>query len=162
LEVAKKCDFQTKNDIMENMKYFELLLISKEALKNKIPVKIDPNNVKNCPEALNLRKDLDQLEILKEKAMQVINSIFNALNEDNIVPQMISVLQKKTTEKTIIDNAKSKFESMFKELESISEEIKILKLGIKTKNEVFIRAKQANKTNEENDKVLISIKILVL
>lgn len=153
LEIAKKCDAQVKEGIIENMKYFELLSLSKQSLSNKIPVKTDPNAIKNCEEALALRKDLDAMDALKDKCMEVINRIFQTLNEDNIIPQFIKVLQKKATEKQVLSDSKPKYDAMFKELESISEEIKVLKLSIVAKNEVFIRVKQSNfKTNDENEK----------
>jgi hypothetical protein len=153
LEIAKNCDAQIKSGIMDNMKYFELLSLSKTSLANKIPVKTDPNSIRNCEEALALRKDLDSLDVLKDKCMEVINKIFQTLNEDNIIPQFIKVLQKKTTEKTILSDNKPKYDQMFKELESISEEIKILKLSIIAKNEVFLRVKQSSfKTSDENEK----------
>jgi len=153
LEIAKNCDGQIKLDIMDHMKFFELLGLSKSSLSNKIPKKTDVNAIKNCDEALSLRKDLDTMDVLKEKCMEVINRIFQSLNEDNMVPQFIKVLQKKSTEKQILGDNKPKYEAMFKELEVLSEEIKILKLSITAKNEVFLRVKQNNfKTCDENEK----------
>lgn len=154
LEIAKKCDADTKIKVLENMKIYDLLSLSKDQLKNKIPVKIDPTAIKNCEEAQALRKDLDILEELREKCMDVINKIFQTLNEDNIIPQFIQVLQKKTTEKTVFADNKPKYESMFKELEAIGEEIKVRKLSIKAKNEVFIRAKEKFKPDTQNEQVI--------
>ncbi len=150
---AKNADGSIKTGIMDNMKYFELLGLSKNVLSNKIPVKTDPNAIKNCEEANSLRKDLDALDTLKEKIMEVISKIFQILNEDNIIPQFIQVLQKKTTEKTILNENKPKYDAMFKDLETLSDEVKNLKLSITAKNEVFLRVKASTfKTNEENEK----------
>lgn len=86
---------------MDVMKNFEFLGLSRENLKNKIPVKTDSNALKNSEEAISLRKDLDELDVLKEKIMAIINQIFQTLNEDNVIPQFIGVLQGKTTEKAV-------------------------------------------------------------
>ena len=153
LEIAKNCDGNIKIGIMDTMKFFEMLGLSKNVLSNKIPVKTDPNAIKNCEEANGLRKDLDVLDGIKEKIMEIINKIFQTLNEDNIIPQFIQVLQKKTTEKSILSENKPKYDAMFKDLENLSEEVKTLKLSITAKNEVFLRVKASSfKTSEENEK----------
>ena len=112
LDIAKNCDGQIKVGVMDVMKNFELLGMSKTALGNKIPVKTDINAIKNCEEAAALRKDLDTMDGLKEKCMEWVNKIFQTLNEDNIIPQFIKVLQKKTTEKSILADNKPKYEAM--------------------------------------------------
>jgi hypothetical protein len=86
---------------MDCIKTFEILLCSRELLKNKIPVKNDESALKSCEEAVDLRKDLDELESIKEKIAQIIEDIFQTLNEDNVVPQYILVLQKKMTDKSV-------------------------------------------------------------
>ena len=86
---------------MECIKTFDILLNSRENLKNKIPVKNDESALKTCEEAVDLRKDLDELEGIKEKIAQIIEDIFQTLNEDNVVPQYILVIQKKITEKNV-------------------------------------------------------------
>jgi hypothetical protein len=150
---AKNADGSIKTGIMDSMKFFELLGLSKNILSGKIPVKTDPNAIKNCEEANALRKELDNMESLKEKIMEVINKIFQNLNEDNIIPQFIQVLQKKTTEKAILNENKPKYDAMFKDLETLSEQVKTLKLSITAKNEVFLRVKASTfKTNEDNEK----------
>lgn len=86
---------------MDNMKLFELLGLSRDALNKKVPSKSDAGALKSSEEAVSLRKDLDELESLKEKCMANIEKIFQILNEDNVIPQFIKVLQKKTTEKAV-------------------------------------------------------------
>jgi programmed cell death 6-interacting protein len=155
LEVARKCDSNTKAQIMENMKYYEYLGMSKDALKNKIPVKVDASSVKDCQEAKSLRADLDNLDNIKEKLMEVINKIFQSLNEDNVIPQFIQVLQGKTTEKNVFNENKSKYDEIFKELEFVSNEVKEMKKSIIAKNEAFTKVKTASfKTPPENEKFL--------
>lgn len=87
---------------MDSLKSFELLTLSRDSLKNRIPVKNDASALKNCEEAVNLHKDLDEIESLKEKIVSIIEDVFNTLNEDSVIPQFIQVLQKKTTEKNVI------------------------------------------------------------
>lgn len=87
--------------IIENFKCFEILTLPKQSLQNKIPVKSDLSKLKNSEEAVALRKDIDTLESLKEKCMEIIDKIFQLLNDDNIIPQFLRVLQKKTTEKAV-------------------------------------------------------------
>jgi ALIX V-shaped domain binding to HIV len=101
LEIAKNCDGQIKQQILDCIKSFELLVLSRDSLKNKIPVKCDASELKNSEAAVNLRKDLDELEALKEKIVYIIEEVFNTLNDDNVIPQFLQVLQKKTTEKNV-------------------------------------------------------------
>jgi len=101
LKIAKNCDAGIKESIVENIRFFELLNLPKPSLENKIPVKSDDSKLKNSEEALTLRKGLDTLEGLKDKCMETIDRIFQMLNEDNIIPEFIRVLQKKTTEKAV-------------------------------------------------------------
>lgn len=101
MKIAKNCDAGIKESIVENIRFFELLNLPKPSLENKIPVKSDDSKLKNSEEALTLRKGLDTLEGLKDKCMETIDRIFQMLNEDNIIPEFIRVLQKKTTEKAV-------------------------------------------------------------
>ena len=141
LSQAHACDASTKNDITNNLKFFELIALPRDILNQKIPKKVDPSAIKNCKEATALRKDLDDFEIQQAKCMEVINKVFALLNEDNVAPQFIQVLQKKTTENAIFDTNKEKFNALFAELGGYSNEIKNLKIGIQAKNEVFLRVK---------------------
>lgn len=106
-----------KESIMDSMKFFEILGLSKDSLKNRIPIKSDEGALKNSEEANSLRKDLDELEKLKEKCQEIIEKIFQTLNEDNVIPQFIKVLQKKTTEKAVKLN--SLFRSFLKTSQSM-------------------------------------------
>ena len=138
---ARQCDQQTKSGITDNYKYFEYLMMSKGQLDNKIPHKVDQNVIKNCPEAVDLRKELDNLENLKNRAMEIINQLFNSLNDDNVAPQFIQVLSKKTTENAVFDQNKAKYMTSFNELQNISSQINALKPVIQQKNEIFLKVK---------------------
>lgn len=123
------------------MKYFELLSLSREALDQKIPHRIDTNVIKQCKEASDLRTEMDNLENEKNKAMEVISKIFSSLNDDNVAAQFIQVIQKKTTENTIFDQNKAEYMAKFNELGQISNNIRNIKVNVQSKNEIFLRAK---------------------
>lgn len=86
---------------MDCLKTFEILAASREVLKNKIPVKNDESALKTCEEAVNLRTDLDELEVIKEKIASFIEDIFTTLNEDNVATQFLDVVRQKKTEKSV-------------------------------------------------------------
>ena len=152
LEQAKKCDQNTINDIKNNLKYFEILTLPREALEQKIPHKVNPNSIKQCPEANDLRGEMDKLEEEKNRAMNVISKIFATLNEDNVAPQFIQVIQKKTTENNILEENKAHFMAMFGELGEISNNIRNLKVQVQSKNEIFMRVKNEKfKPNPQNE-----------
>ena len=141
LQQAMGCDQNTINDIQNNLKYFDLLSLSREALDQKIPHRIDANAIKQCKEASDLRAEMDNLENEKNKAMEVIGKIFSSLNDDNVAAQFIQVIQKKTTENTVFDQNKAEYMTKFNELGEISNNIRNIKVNVQNKNEIFLRAK---------------------
>ena len=141
LEQAKKCDANTINDIKNNLKYFELLSLSREAIEQKIPHKVNPNSIKQCPEANDLRAEMDKLEEEKNRAMGIISKIFATLNDDSVAAQFIQVIQKKTTENNILEQNKANYMSMFNELGEVSNSIRTIKVQVQSKNEIFMRVK---------------------
>ena len=141
LNQAMGCDQNTINDIQNNLKYFELLSLPREALDQRIPHRIDPNSIKQCKEADDLRKELDALEAEKNKAMEIISRIFASLNDDNVAAQFIQVIQKKTTENNILDQNKGQYMTMFNELGQVSNNIKNIEVNVQNKNEIFMRVK---------------------
>ena len=141
LNQAMQCDQNTINDIQNNLKYFDLLSLSREQLNQKIPHRVDANAIKQCKEANDLRAEMDNLENEKNKAMEVISKIFASLNDDNVAAQFIQVTQKKTTENSIFDQNKVEYMSKFNELGDISNNIKNIKVNVQNKNEIFLRVK---------------------
>ena len=152
LQQAMGCDQNTITDIQNNLKYFELLSMPREVLDQKIPHRIDPNSIKQCQEAIELRKEMDVLDAEKNKAMEVIARIFSSLNDDNVAAQFIQVLQKKTTENNILDTNKGTYMNMFNELGEISNNIKNIKANVQSKNEIFLRVRnQKFKPDPQNE-----------
>ena len=152
LQQAMGCDQNTITDIQNNLKYFELLSMPREVLDQRIPHRIDPNSIKQCQEAMDLRKEMDVLDAEKNKAMEVISRIFSSLNDDNVAAQFIQVLQKKTTESNILDTNKGTYMNMFNELGQISNNIKNIKANVQSKNEIFLRVRnQKFKPDPQNE-----------
>ena len=80
-----------------------LINLTREQLKNKLPVKSDTSPIKDSEEAKSLSGELEIIENLKAKLVETVNKIFQTLNDDNIITQMIKVLQKKTTEQAVLN-----------------------------------------------------------
>lgn len=102
LTQAKSCDNILKESVINNMKYFEFLNLSKDQLIQKLPVKSDfILSIKDGQEAKELSSELDIMYSLKDKLNEVITKVFQNVNEENITPLMIKVLQKRTTEQAV-------------------------------------------------------------
>lgn len=145
---------ETKNNISENAKYFELISMDKEKLIGKIPIKSDKTNIAESEEAREIKKYLEELELKKISLIEVVSCIFNTLNENNIVTNFVKVLQKKTTESAIFNEKKMEYDEKFKALETLSDEIKQIKNIITEKVEIFNKLKEnVSKLGQENENV---------
>ena len=71
LNNTKKFDIQENNDIMDNAKYFEELLLPREQLLNKIPRR-DELEEKEIPEEREIREAVMKLYELGDKCMNII------------------------------------------------------------------------------------------
>ena len=124
LNNTKKYDQQEYNEINDNARYFEELLLPKDKLLNKIPRRQDLED-KEIPEEKEVRNSILKLYELTDKCMNIIRPIYNELNDDsNIVGQFIEVLAKKTTEQAIFDKYKEEYEKKFTALKPISDQVK--------------------------------------
>ena len=124
LNNTKKFDQQENNDIMDNGKYFEELMLPREQLLNKIPRREELKE-KEIPEETEIREAIMKLYEIGDKCMNIIKPIFNELNDDShIVGQFIEVLAKKTTEQAIFDRFKENYEQKFLELKPLSDQVK--------------------------------------
>jgi len=162
LAQAKSCDQLVKEGVMNNMKYFELINLTREQLKNKLPVKTDTNILKDGEEAKSLSQELEVLDGYKAKLVESVNKIFQTLNDDNVITQMIKVLQKKTTEQAIIAEGKAKYEAMVKTTEEIHTLIVESKKKVTALNERFVKKKlESMKTTHENEKFFADLESYV-
>ena len=124
LNNTKKFDMQENNEIMDNAKYFDELMLPREQLLIKIPKKEELEE-KEIPEEKEVRESIMKLYELGDKCMNIIRPIFNELNDDsNIVGQFIEVLAKKTTELAIFEKYKEEYQKKLDELKSLDAEIK--------------------------------------
>ena len=124
LNNTKKFDSQENNEIMDNARYFEELLLPREQLLGRIPRREELQE-KEIPEEKEVREAIARLYELGDKCMELIKPIFNELNDDSlIVGQFIQVLAKKTTEQAIFDKFKEVYEAKFVELKPLSDEVK--------------------------------------
>ena len=124
LNNTKKFDMQEHNEIMDNARYFEELLLPREQLLSRIPKREELED-KEIPEEREIHEAIIKLYELGDKCMGIIKPIFNDLNDDSqIVGQFIEVLAKKTTEQAIYEKFKEIYEKKFVELKPISDQIK--------------------------------------
>ena len=160
LSQAKGCDSVLKEKVSNNMKYFELLSLNRDQLKKKIPVKVDLSVITSSKEIKELQAALETYDKLKESLIENQTKLFQMLNEDNVITQMIKVLQKKSTEQAVIndfiqvyaDNI-TRYDAIFKTLDEINPKIVELKGQIKTLNEKFMKLKMETlSNNNQNDK----------
>ena len=124
LNNTKKYDIQENNEIMDNAKFFDELMLPREQLLSKIPRREELEE-KEIPEEKEVRESIMKLYELGDKCMNIIRPIFNELNDDsNIVGQFIEVLAKKTTENAIFEKYKEEYMKKLDGLKSLNDEIK--------------------------------------
>ena len=142
LDVGKKCDLKTINDYKNRVKNFDLISLPRDKINQRIPNRNNNNNqMKQCKEVMDLKKEIDILQSEKNKAMNIINSMFQTLNYENIAEQFIQVIQHKTTEKAIFDKNKEYFTNMVMQLSEISDNIKNIEGQVRAKNDIFLQVK---------------------
>jgi hypothetical protein len=152
LDAAAKCDIQTKSSVQENCKYFELISMEKEKLIQKIPNKSEKTSIKESEEAKEIKAHLETLNKKKERLLEIVNVIFNGLNENNVVTLFVKVLQNKATETSVFNDKKLEFDEKLKQLETVSDEIKELKAKIAEKMAAINKLQQnVSKLGQEND-----------
>ena len=153
LNNTRKFDLQENNEIMDNAKYFEELMLPREQLLSKIPKKetLEENEI---PEEREVRESIMKLYELSDKCMHLIRPMFNELNDDsNIVGQFVDVLAKKNTELAIFEKYKEEYQKKFDGLKVLDVEIKNQKNivnQILQKNIQKIRDKPKPNISKEN------------
>ena len=124
LNNTKKYDSQENNEIMDNAKFFDELMLPRDQLLSKIPRREELEE-KEIPEEKEVRESIMKLYELGDKCMNIIRPIFNELNDDsNIVGQFIEVLAKKTTENAIFEKYKEEYMKKLDGLKILNDEIK--------------------------------------
>ena len=130
LQNTRKFDQKQNDDIINSAKNFEILGYSKEKLESNIPGdKAGLNNLSSDEE--KIKNEINKLYQLSDQCMEIINPIYEYINEDeNIIPVFVEVLEKKTTEEAVFKKFKEEYDGKIEKLKQISEEVK------KQKNEV--------------------------
>lgn len=124
LNNTKKYDIQENNEIMDNAKFFDELMLPRDQLLSKIPRREELEE-KEIPEEKEVRESIMKLYELGDKCMNIIRPIFNELNDDsNIVGQFIEVLAKKSTENAIFEKYKEEYMKKLDGLKVLNDEIK--------------------------------------
>jgi hypothetical protein len=155
LDVAAKCDVQTKNSIQENAKYFELISLDKEKLIEKIPVKSDTTNLSGTETAKVIKDLINEMESKRDKIQKVIDALFTNLNSGDVNNSFIKVLQNKNTEHSILNEKKSEYDVKIKEAEDLSNEIKEIQKLISEKMIDFNKQREnVSKLGQKNEEVI--------
>ena len=132
LQNTRKFDQQQNNDILNNAKSFEILGLSRTKLEAKIPGDKKGLNKLSADEE-KIKNEIVKLYDLSDKCMEIINPIYEELNEDGvIIPSFIEVLGKKTTEDSIYKKYKDDYDSKFVKLKELTEEVVKQKNNINT------------------------------
>ena len=121
---TRKFDQNQNDEILKNVKSFEILSLSKSELEAKIPGDKKGLNKLSADEE-KIRKEILNLYNLSDKCMEIINPIYEDLNEDgNIIPIFIDVLGKKTTEEAIYKKYEENYDNKFIKLKELTEQVK--------------------------------------
>ena len=124
LQNTRKYDEKQNEDILQKSKEFELLGCSKEKLEKNIPGDKEGLNKLSSDEE-KIKNEINKLYDLSDKCMEIINPIYEDLNNDEIlIPIFTSVFEKKTTEEAVYKKFKEDYETKIGKLKEISEEIK--------------------------------------
>ena len=124
LQKTKQFDQQQNNEIMNNARFFEQLLLPRQQLVYNIP-KREELKIAELPEEKEVRNEILKLYSLGDKCMNIIKPIFTELNDESvIISYFIDVLAKKTTEQAIYERFKESYEAKFTELKTLSEDVK--------------------------------------
>ena len=123
LQKTKQFDEKENNEIIDNGKYYEQLLLPRFQLVCNIP-KREELMEEELPEEKEVRSEILKLYALGDKCMNVIKPIFAELNDDSeIIRHFVEVLEKKTTEKAIYERFKGSYEAKFSGLKTLSDEV---------------------------------------
>ena len=124
LQNTRKFDEKQRDDILNSAKDFEILGLSKAKLEADIPG--DKTNLnKLSADEEKIKNEIINLYNLSDQCMEIINPIYEELNEDGIIiPSFIEVLGKKTTEEAIYKKYKEEYEKKFVSLKELTEQVK--------------------------------------
>jgi hypothetical protein len=124
LQNTRQFDQKQNDDILNNVKNFEILGYTKAKLEADIPGDQKGLNKLSSDEE-KIKNEINKLYELSDKCMEIINPIYEELNEDGIImPTFIEVLAKKTTEEAVYKKYKEDYAQKFVKLNGLTEEVK--------------------------------------
>ncbi len=124
LNNTRTFDMKQKNDIMNNARFFEILGNSKDKLVEDIPGRVSEQKYETSDEQ-KLREEILKLYEQSDKCMEIIDPLFEQLNEDSVILSLfIEVIDKTTTEQAIFMKSKEDCEKKIKELEDLSQDVR--------------------------------------
>jgi hypothetical protein len=130
LQNTRKFDQKQNDDILNNAKSFEILGLPKAKLEADIPGDKKGLNKLSADEE-KIKNEIDKLYNLSDKCMEIINPIYEELNEDGvIIPSFLEVLEKKTTEESVYKKYKEDYDNKLVKLREMTDEV------IKQKNNI--------------------------
>ena len=152
LNQTKQFDQKENNDICEKGKFFELISLPRETLTQKIPGRIvDVKKPVFTGDEQDVRDKIMELKNDRQRCMNIINPIFEDLNNDGyIVNLFVNVLAKKSTEQAIFEKNKEDYEKKLAQLDEISEEIRKKKQDILEKLPSITNAINSNNSKNSN------------
>ena len=152
LRKAKEFDQKENNNIVNNVKQFEILTQTREKLTENIPKDKEEIKTEETPEEKEIKEEIFKLYELKDKCAKIMIPIFNQVNDDSvIIMQFMEVLAKRSTEQIIFERNKDNLQKKFNELKSVSDEVKKQEEAINEiihKHQDKIMTKDKEKNNE--------------
>ena len=152
LNVGKNLDFQVKDLIMKNIKYYELIDLPKFVIEARIPSNIDKNQIQNLESKNALKFAVDKLLEDKNKLKNEINFIYNEINNNFPVNEIKECSNGNKNFDVLVDENKKKIDFLFEKIENLQPEIKNDFNDIDTKFIEFAKncSKLANNENQES------------
>ena len=151
LNVGKNLDFQVKDLIMKNMKYYELIGLPKFIIEARIPSNIDKNKLENLESTKTLKFAVNKLLEDKNKLKNEISFIFNELNMNIPINELKECYKGNKSIDVLIDENKKKFDVLFEKILQIQPEIKNDYNDIDTKYIEFSKSCNSLGSNENQE-----------
>lgn len=127
--------------------------MTRAGIEKQIPVKIDTSAIAESVQATTLTDSLEELTKLKKTAVDIIEKIFQRLNDENVVQKMMLVHKQKQTAENVFEESKEEYVELFKEIAVANDNIDSLLETIDKNNQVFQLFKADKlKPNPENEK----------
>lgn len=125
IQQTQKGDENLNQEILNNN--FDVLNSPKEKLNKDIPIQkiSEKNEVEEKPEIHSVKEEILKLYKLCDKCMQIINPLYDNLNNNNCLVNLFSdVIDKQKTEKEIYDKVFSDLQKKIDKLVLLSNEVR--------------------------------------